>query len=36
MYTGFWWGKFNKKDHSEDLGVDRTRILKLRLKELEK
>ena len=34
MHTGFWWGKFKKKDHSEDLGIDGKIILKLTLKKL--
>jgi hypothetical protein len=32
MHTGFWCGKFKKKDHSDDLGVDGKITLKLALK----
>ena len=32
MHSGFWWGKFKKKYHSEGLGIDGKIILKLTLK----
>jgi hypothetical protein len=27
-HTGFWWGNMREKDHLEDLGIDRSIILK--------
>jgi len=32
MYKGFWWANLKEKDHSEDLGIDGTLILRLILK----
>ena len=31
-HTGFWWGDMREREHLEDLGVDRRKILKLILK----
>jgi hypothetical protein len=28
LHTGFWWGNLRKRDHLEDLGTDRGKILK--------
>jgi hypothetical protein len=28
MHTGFWWVNLNKRQHLEDLGIDRRIILK--------
>jgi len=28
LHTGFWWGNLRKRDHLEDLGIDRRKILK--------
>jgi hypothetical protein len=30
--TGFWWGNLKERDHSEGLGIEGKRILKLILK----
>jgi hypothetical protein len=32
VHTGFWWGKLDERDYSEDVGVDGKVILKLTLK----
>ena len=26
VHTGFWWGKLREEDHTEDLGVDESKI----------
>jgi len=28
LHTGYWWGNLRKRDHLEDLGIDRRKILK--------
>jgi hypothetical protein len=28
VYTGFWWGNLRERDHLEDPGVDRRKILR--------
>jgi hypothetical protein len=28
LHTGYWWGNLRKRDHLEDLGIDKRKILK--------
>jgi hypothetical protein len=32
VHTGFWWGNLKEKDHQENLGTDKSTILKWILK----
>jgi hypothetical protein len=34
VLTGFWWGKMRERDHSEIVGVDGRKILKIDLQKV--